>query len=88
MSEAVAAVLADGFGRLGLHRVEAICLAENAGSIRVLEKAGLRHEGTAREAYLLHGVYRDLRRYALLSREWQPADSHSLSSRVPENRPG
>jgi len=54
MGEALAAVLAYGFERLALHRVEAICLADNAGSIRVLDKAGFRHEGTAREAYLLH----------------------------------
>jgi len=73
MGEALAAVLAYGFERLALHRVEAICLADNAGSIRVLDKAGFRHEGTAREAYLLHGAYHDLRRYALLRREWEPS---------------
>lgn len=70
MSEALAAVLACGFERLGLHRIEAICLADNAGSMRVLEKAGFQHEGTARAAYRQHGAYKDLRRYALLRREW------------------
>ncbi len=73
MGEALAAVLAYGFERLDLHRVEATCLADNAGSIRVLEKTGFRREGTAREAYLLHDDYRDLRRYGLLRREWEPS---------------
>jgi [ribosomal protein S5]-alanine N-acetyltransferase len=71
MSEALGAVLACGFDVLALHRVEATCLADNAGSIRVLEKAGFRWEGTAREAYLHRGTYRDLRRYALLQQDWQ-----------------
>lgn len=74
MSEAVAVVVADGFERLGLHRIEAICLADNAGSSRVLEKAGFRLEGTAREAYALDGAYHDLRRYGLLAREWRQRD--------------
>jgi ribosomal-protein-alanine N-acetyltransferase len=74
MSEAVQAVLAFGFGALGLHRIEAICLADNARTIRVLERAGFQHEGTAREAYRHGGVFKDLRRYALLAREWTPSD--------------
>lgn len=72
MREAVAAVLADGFTRLGLHRIEALCLADNAGSIRVLETCGFRLEGTAREAYRQQDAYKDLRRYALLRNEWMP----------------
>ena len=72
MSEALAAVLAYGFEHRDLHRVEAACLADNAGSIRVLEKAGFRHEGTAREAYRQHDAYKDLRHYALLRYEWGP----------------
>jgi ribosomal-protein-alanine N-acetyltransferase len=84
MSEALVAVVAYGFMRLDLHRIEAICLADNAASIRVLEKAGFRHEGTAREAYRQHDAYKDLRRYALLRREWTPQEPRSTSAGLPE----
>jgi ribosomal-protein-alanine N-acetyltransferase len=84
MSEALVAVVAYGFMRLGLHRIEAICLADNAASIRVLEKTGFQHEGTAREAYRQHDAYKDLRRYALLRREWTPQEPRSTSAGLPE----
>ena len=46
-TEAAITCLAHGFGPIGLHRVIAICVPENVGSWRVMEKAGMRHEGTA-----------------------------------------
>jgi ribosomal-protein-alanine N-acetyltransferase len=70
MNEAVTAVLAYGFERLGLHRVEAICLADNTASWRLLERTGFQLEGTARQGFLQDGIYKDLRRYALLKDEW------------------
>lgn len=70
MTEVMTAVLAYGFERLGLHRVEAICLADNTASWRLLERTGFLLEGTARQAFLQDGVYKDLRRYALLKDEW------------------
>ena len=42
--EAAAAVLGHAFGTLGLPRVLAIVTPANAGSVRVLERAGMRHE--------------------------------------------
>ncbi len=48
-SEALAAVLTHGFGPLGLPRIEADCLAGNAASARVLEKAGFRRAGQRTE---------------------------------------
>jgi RimJ/RimL family protein N-acetyltransferase len=46
-TEAASAVLAFGFEELGLHRVWAECVAENAASARVLEKLGMRREARA-----------------------------------------
>jgi RimJ/RimL family protein N-acetyltransferase len=42
--EAASAVMADGLNRLGLKRIVAIVSPDNQGSIRVLEKLGLRFE--------------------------------------------
>jgi RimJ/RimL family protein N-acetyltransferase len=46
-TEAAIACLAHGFGPVGLEHVIAICVPENVGSWRVMEKAGMRYEGTA-----------------------------------------
>ena len=46
-TEAAVACLTHGFGPIGLERVIAICFPENVGSWRVMEKAGMRYEGTA-----------------------------------------
>lgn len=46
-SEIVPALLAHGFGALGLERIIATVHPENAYSVRVLEANGMRHEGTA-----------------------------------------
>ena len=46
-TEAAIACLAKGFGPIGLERIIAICFPENVGSWRIMEKAGMRYEGTA-----------------------------------------
>jgi RimJ/RimL family protein N-acetyltransferase len=46
-TEAAIACLAHGFGPIGLERIIAICVPENIGSWRIMEKAGMRYEGTA-----------------------------------------
>jgi RimJ/RimL family protein N-acetyltransferase len=48
-TEAARAICDVGFSALRLHRIEAGAFARNGASIRVLEKAGLRHEGRFRE---------------------------------------
>ena len=47
------------FDVLGMHRIEINTRPENAASLRVVEKLGLRHEGE-RAAYLhINGQWRD-----------------------------
>ncbi len=49
MTEAVRAVHAFGFEALGVNRIEAMCEAPNVASARVMEKVGMRYEGTLRQ---------------------------------------
>jgi [ribosomal protein S5]-alanine N-acetyltransferase len=71
MPEAVRAVIRLSFGRMGLNRVEARCIAENTASARVMEKAGMTYEGTLREREFIKGAYRDMKLYSILRREYR-----------------
>ena len=72
MPEALRAVLAFGFERVGLNRIEATCEPANGRSARVLEKAGFRCEGVLRDYVFDKGAYLDLQLWAVLRREWPP----------------
>lgn len=71
MTEAVRAIVAFGFDRLDLNRVEADAAAENIGSIRVLEKVGFVREGLQRDQYFEWDEFHDLVLYALLRSEFK-----------------
>ena len=71
-SDLARGLLSAAFGTLGLRRVTASCNADNAASVRVLEKSGMRREQ--------HGVedswhaelgWVDGYQYAMLAREWR-----------------
>ena len=59
-TEAVEAVLAFGFDKLLLHRIEARFMEGNDASLRVMEKVGMRFEGWRRESMLVKGSYRTI----------------------------
>ena len=71
MPEAVRAVLAFGFERLRLHRLQATCDPANGRSARVLAKVGMRLEGELRDYVFVHEAYRVLQMWVILRREWQ-----------------
>ena len=70
-TEAARAVVGFGFGELRLHRIWAECVADNAASVRVLEKLGMRREGHLRENAPVHGGWMDSFLYAMLDAEWR-----------------
>lgn len=70
VAEAAGAALAFAFGPLRLHRVEATCMPANRGARRVMEKCGLRHEGTMRRSHLgFDGAAHDMDLFAILAED-------------------
>jgi RimJ/RimL family protein N-acetyltransferase len=74
-TEAVRRLVEACFTELGLRRVTAICFADNAPSWRLMERIGMRREGTFR-ADSLHrdGRWLDSYAYGLLREEWEATD--------------
>jgi [ribosomal protein S5]-alanine N-acetyltransferase len=68
--EGVVLILRYAFETLQLHRLEAAIVPRNAPSRRVVEKLGLREEGTALRFLQIQGVYEDHVRYAITADEW------------------
>jgi ribosomal-protein-alanine N-acetyltransferase len=69
--EGVVLLMRYAFEVLDLHRLEAAIVPRNHASRRVVEKLGLRDEGTAVEFLQIQGVYEDHVRYAITTGEWQ-----------------
>lgn len=73
MPEAVRRMIRFCFDQMDLNRVEARCIAENTASARVMEKAGMTHEGTLREREYIKGAYRDMKMYSILRSDYDTA---------------
>ena len=70
-TEAAQAIVHFGFTTFNLHRIWAWCIAENQGSIHVLEKLGMQQEGHLRENEYFQNRWWDTLIYAILESEWQ-----------------
>lgn len=66
---AVALAVDHCFGPVGLHRVEVNIRPENAASLRVVEKLGLRDEGVRRRYLHIQGAWCDHRTFAVTAEE-------------------
>ena len=69
-TEAAVAVVAFGFGSLGLGRIEATADIRNAASWRVMEKLGMQREGPVRMDGPVPGERVDGVRYVVRREEW------------------
>jgi RimJ/RimL family protein N-acetyltransferase len=68
-TEAARAIIAFGFEGMDLKRVFARYMKRNPASGRVMEKAGMRYEGTLRQHVIKDGQLEDLGLYAVLRQE-------------------
>ena len=66
MREALEALVNHGFAELGLSRIEAATLPENAASRALLEKTGFKYEGVAQSYLQIAGRWRTHVLYANL----------------------
>ncbi|MCM3493460.1 GNAT family N-acetyltransferase [Paenibacillus lactis] len=73
MTEAASALLKLGFGEMDLIRVQARCFEDNIGSQRVMEKIGMRYEGTLRKAMKVKDRHWNLKVFSILKEEYERA---------------
>jgi hypothetical protein len=69
-SDAALRLVDFGFRELGLNRIWATAITRNKSSIRVLEKAGLRHEGILIQNRLLADTYEDVAVFGLVKSDY------------------
>jgi [ribosomal protein S5]-alanine N-acetyltransferase len=71
-TEALRAVIAYLFEQTTVNRIDTFAWAENVASTRVMEKAGMRFEGLARQRRFAKGAFRDVKYYAFLREDFFP----------------
>lgn len=69
-TEAVRALVAHGFNKLGLNRIALHVFADNERAIRAYERAGFVREGLMREHSRIGGQCKDAVLMAVLRRDW------------------
>ena len=70
IAESVVVAAHYAFEHLRLHRLEVCIIPRNYNSHRVMEKIGIRAEGTALRFLEINGVWEDHVRYGLTAEEW------------------
>ena len=86
MTDALSALLPFAFDSLGLHRLGAAVLEDNAASQRLLEKIGFAREGVARNYLRIGGEWRDHVIYGMLSTDERPQAAAAPARRVSRRR--
>lgn len=71
MTEALMAVIKFGFEKVELNRIEIYCDERNVASARVMEKNGLKYEGTLRQKRFDKGEFVSLKCYSILKEEYE-----------------
>ena len=71
VTRAVRAMFDITFRDLGFNRINVRIAPENAGSLGVAERLGLKREGVSRQAWFAEGKYWDAVEFGVLAEEWQ-----------------
>lgn len=64
-TEAVSALVSFGFTKIGLNRIQARIMVENARSIRVVQKLRMEYEGTLKKAVYFNSISHDIMIWAI-----------------------
>ncbi len=75
-TEALRAVITYLFEQTTVNRIDTFAWSENIASTRVMEKAGMRFEGLARQKRFAKGAFRDLKSYAILREDFFNEKGH------------
>jgi len=86
-AEAARALVRFGFEQIGLERVEAKCFVENRAGQRVIEKLGMKFEGTDR-GEMIKGEYPELSRYGISRKDWRGKHLPDLPPRMDADKRG
>ncbi|MEC5424767.1 GNAT family protein [Virgibacillus sp. C22-A2] len=70
-TEATKKVMEYGFNHLNLNKIFAASFTSNPGSWRIMEKVGLKYEGTLKQHVARFGQFYDLAYYGLLKEEFK-----------------
>lgn len=69
-TEAAGAIIAYGFGGLGLNRIYAMYFTRNPASARVMQKCGMAYEGCLRRHVQKWGFFEDIGIYGIVKEEY------------------
>jgi ribosomal-protein-alanine N-acetyltransferase len=72
MTEALSVVIANGFVKMRLNRIDAMVYIKNKSSIHLLQRLGFTQEGILRDYFCLENKFYDHYIFSLLKREWKP----------------
>ena len=83
-TEALSAVINFAFCELGVNRVEAKYIVQNAPSLRVMEKCGMTHEGVQRQKMIIKGKARDIGVCSVIRSEYFSCERENIYTEAKE----